>query len=190
MGHLFPLRLLDAVANLLDALDTSHLDDLLLVPEADRAGVHVAALVQVLPRRVDDVARHLAALDAVGLRQLAQILQRAGGKMVEPPRLAELLADRAARQPHVDVGRRVLVHVEPHVLLPAVLDQLLVLVLVPGAQPRSAQSGESRAANSGQRPCWRRGWMGGLRRTCPCTCRSRRGSRRRTPSPERPARWL
>ena len=161
MGHLFPLRLLDAVANLLDALDTSHLDDLLLVPEADRAGVHVAALVQVLPRRVDDVAGHLAPRDGIRLRQLAQILQRALRQVIEPPRLTELLADRAARQPHVDVGRGVLVHVEPHVLLPAVLDQLLVLVLVPGAQPRSAQSGESRAANSGQRPCWRRGWMEG-----------------------------
>ena len=53
-----------------------HLDDLLLVLEADRAGVHVAALVQVLPRRVDDVARHLAALDAVVFQLAGRISDR------------------------------------------------------------------------------------------------------------------
>ena len=154
-GHLFALRLLDAVGDLLDALDARHLDDLLLVLEADRAGVHVAALVQVLPRRVDDVAGHLAPRDGIRLRQLAQVLQRPIRQVVEPPRLAELLADRAARQPHVDVGGGVLVHVEPHVLLPAVLDQLLILVFIPSAA-RSRGSVSSRG-REGVRGCAPRG---------------------------------
>ena len=69
-------------------------------------------------------------LDAVGLDQLDAVLDDALRQVVERIGLAERLAQRAPRQPQVDVRGGVVVDVEPDVLLPAELDQLLVLKLV------------------------------------------------------------
>lgn len=86
------------------------------------AHIHVSRLAQVFPHGVDDGnVAHLTALNAVRLGQLRALLDN---------RLRYVINPVARREPQVHVRGRHLVDVEPEVLGPAVLDEMLVLVLV------------------------------------------------------------
>lgn len=113
-------RLVQSIDRVVQALLDTDLTHVLVLVERDLTDLHRCRLLQVVPHRVHhlDVV-DLVAGDAVRLDQLGCIFDY---------RVRDVVDGLAGLQSKVDVGGRVLVHVEPDVLGPAPFDQVFVCV--------------------------------------------------------------
>lgn len=122
VGLLLHLCLVEAVDDGVLALRNEDPLDLAVILETNLANLHAAILLQVRPGGVDDGdVVLLVALYGVGLGQLRQVHDQGLGQRV--PFLA-------CTHSEVDVRTGQFIDVEPNILLPAKLDQILILKLV------------------------------------------------------------